>query len=67
MKWLDVHAAAEHLGCHAETVRRACRNQELRYYKPSKKLLFKREWLDQFVERKTFDPLPMLARYRRVS
>jgi len=53
--YIDIKAAAEYLGVHHRTLRRGLRDIDcpLRYIKVGSALRFKREWLDEWVDRQT--------------
>jgi len=59
---LTAMEAAEYLGlldhkAPSEAVRYLCRRRKLKYVKVGRGLRFRRQWLDQFVERSAVEPL----------
>jgi excisionase family DNA binding protein len=50
---LDIRGAAEILGVKSSTIRAWCLHRKLRYFKSGRCVRFKREWLEEFIERNT--------------
>jgi excisionase family DNA binding protein len=50
---LDIKAAAELLGVRPSTIRAWCLRRKLRYFKSGRCVRFRREWLEEFIERNT--------------
>lgn len=59
--WITVNSAATLLGVHPRTVIRWCHSRAIRYYKPGREFLFKAEWLEEFMQRRTFQPTARVA------
>jgi excisionase family DNA binding protein len=50
---LDIKAAAELLGVRPSTIRAWTLRRKLRYFKSGRCVRFRREWLEEFIERNT--------------
>ena len=48
-KWIDLKSAEKYCGLSASTLRRAMRIGKLKFRRSKRKLLFKYDWLDQFI------------------
>jgi len=57
-KTLDIRGAAELLGVKAATIRAWCLRRKLRYFKSGRCVRFRREWLEEFIERNTVPQAP---------
>jgi len=49
-RWLNIHEASDHVGLSSSTIRRNAMSGRLKVTKKTGKLLFKRSWLDSFLE-----------------
>lgn len=62
MKWLKVNDAAEWLGLSPKTVRKRCRQKRLKHFRPGNEYLFRPEWLNDFIEERSENPLQVFSR-----
>jgi excisionase family DNA binding protein len=59
---LNIQDAAELLGVKPATIRAWCLRRKLRYFKSGRCVRFKREWLEEFIERNTTVEAPIRPR-----
>lgn len=50
---MNIQEAAELLGVKPATIRAWCLRRKLRYFKSGRCVRFRREWLEEFIERNT--------------
>ena len=50
---MNINEAAELLGVKPATIRAWCLRRKLRYFKSGRCVRFRREWLEEFIERNT--------------
>jgi excisionase family DNA binding protein len=55
---LNVQQAAELLGIKPSTLRAWCLRRRLRYFKSGRCVRFRREWLEEFIDRNTIPQAP---------
>jgi excisionase family DNA binding protein len=53
---LNIQETAELLGVKPATIRAWCLRRKLRYFKSGRCVRFRREWLEEFIERNTALP-----------
>ncbi len=59
--WLDVEAAAAHLGMSIAFVRKLVLEHRIRYYKVGQRLRFDPQDLDDFIRAGRVEPRPVVA------
>ena len=58
-KFYSVEEAAEYLHMTVSTIYKLTSTRQIRFIKPAKKILFRKEYLDEYLESRVFDILPV--------
>lgn len=53
-EYYTIDEVAKMVGAHPETIKRECWRKKITYMRISRPLLFKMEWIKEYIQRKTF-------------